>query len=196
MGVRSGKGGEVIWENENTEAGDYGAWATGTAYGIDDEVTTGSGVSTRYFRALQDHTSAADNQPPMGAAALAGVPATIWKEIARGQISALSTWSLSEQSETSTFQVLDEDNARVLSSTVTGTGQLVIGYEPGDVAQAAMLVGATGVMEIRERGTGTGMPKLRFNANITSRAINGETAPQTLTIAYGVSGAIDRTAQT
>ena len=195
MAVQTGKGGEVIWESDGTEAADYTAWATSTAYGLDDEVTTGTGASTRYFRCLQDHTAASTNQPPMGAAALEGVPAQTWKEVARGQISALSTWSLSEQGEQNTFQVLDEDVARVLTSTVNATGQLLIGYEPKDIAQAAMLVGAEGVMEIRPRGTGSGNPKFRFNANITSRAINGEQAPQTLTIAYGVSGTIDRADQ-
>ena len=196
MAVQSGKGGIVIWESTGTEAADYATWATATAYGLDDEVTTGTGAGTRYFRALQSHTSASDNQPPTGATAVTGIPAENWKEVQRGEISALSTWSLSEQGETVTFQVLDEDNARTLASTVTATGQLVVGYEPNDVAQAAMQVGATGVMEIRPRGTASKGPKFRFNANITSRAMNGEQAPQTLTIAYGVSGSIDRAEQT
>lgn len=196
MAVQSGKGGIVIWESSATEAGDYTAWATSTAYGIDDEVTTGSGATTRFFRALQDHTSSNTNQPPTGAGTpLPAGAMGIWREVARGQISALSTWSLDEQSETATFSVLDEDTARTLSTTTTATGQIVVGYEPNDIVQQAMTVGSTGVMEIRQRGTGSGNPRLRFNANITSRNEAGEDSPQVLTIGFGVSGSIDRSNQ-
>ena len=197
MAIQTGRGGIVIFESSATEPGDYSAWADATAYGIDDEVTTGSGASIRYFRALQDHTSAsATNAPPTGAGqAFQAQAGQFWREIVRGQMSALSTWSLDENAESRTFPVLDENVARTLSSTVTATGQLVVGYEPNDIVQAALTAGATGVMEIRPRGTGSGNPSLRFNATITSRSEGGGEEAQVLTIGYGVSGTINRSNQ-
>ena len=193
MTIKRGNGGYVAFTNirditGNTQTPTIAAWATDTEYEIDDVVTTGTSPNFKYWKCRLSHesddTATTGNEPNVSN----NNSATYWKEIVQGAVMALNSWSLNETTTTETFQVLDEENARTVSTTLAATGSLVYGVVDGDPVQAELVPGHSGKLVIYPAGLASGEPTIEMQVEITGLDRSGSAAIRQATVNFGVDG--------
>jgi len=196
MALRNGLGGKVTFTSVTDDKGasvtpTYAAWAAATDYEDDDVVTTGTGPSIKYWKCLRSHTSAAS-----GATASPTTDNVYWQETRVGQIVALFSWNVNESANVTTRQVMGEQGARKISSTLEGTGSLQFGAlapgksgkATGDIVNKLFKPGNRGVVTIYPFDDESGDPTISFQAETTGRDRTGDENIMEVGIDLVVSG--------
>ena len=166
-------------------------WGSGNAYEIDDVVEIPlTGQNKKYYIAKLTHTSVAgDNTTP--GTATAALDSAKWRQIELGNVTNLISWSLDESASTESKQVLYEETARTVGTTVATTGQLVFSFEDKDAVQMQFRSRYSGVLTIYRTGIGNDKPTITCNIEITGRGDAGDENVQDVTIDYAVNGPVD-----
>lgn len=163
---------------------------TPAVYDIDDVVKISAGTGVKYFIAKISHTARAADSTGSGAATT--LTPDRWRQVPGGNVTNLISWSLDETATTENKQVLYEETARTVGTTVAATGQLVFSFEDKDAIQERFRARNTGVITIYRSGIESDKPRIQFQAEITGRSDQGDENVQDVTIDYAASGTITR----
>ena len=200
MGNRvNGRGGfAAISGGSPTAVPEAKAWATGTAYGLDDVVQVTTGGNTSFARCVLPHQSKANGLTAAAGGGIEGTDSANWRSIAEGTLVALRNWSYStsETTEQETYVIENED--RTVGTSKSTTGQIVVADDDGDgadVAQRALEVGNEFTLKLYPKGLGAGKPQWSGTARITEESGQFSTSVLERTFAFGVQGAWTRSRQ-
>ena len=191
--LRSGTGGVVtITEIAKFDGGlidpfpGYPVWAAQETYEI-DQVVKESNASDKYFAARATHVSKAGDQ----AANAFPEKSALWQEVQKGEVILLVNWEVGESAQTEKYKIMKEKNARPVSTTIEGTGALKIAAQDGDKIQKMIKTGYHGNITIYPSGVGSGKPRHRFAAAITSVRKSGNENVREIDVNFEVDGDID-----
>ena len=166
---RRAEGGFVtITENGSTPLADYAVpeWAAGTTYEADDIVhteSTNAGEEIRYWRAVVDRASVAEDSTGEDSDSAGVLNNEYWGEVEIGTLYALTEWGLRRTVTEDSFQLLIEEDPR----TTYGNGptELTLNFADnweGQPTQRALEKRNNRVyIELYPKGKGTGLEVIK-----------------------------------